>query len=129
MLPKSFAVIRSHLVLRVGVLVLGVMVASMLKAQWAWFFSAVLGALFSYLSWWLLFINQYAILQKRDKRLFFMAFLGRLGLYAIPLCIGLFYTTYFNLWIILVFLFAFQFNYILLELVNNWGRYQRKIKK
>jgi len=85
-----------------------------------------LGVLFSAISFYQFMSTQHLILANKNKALFFFRFLSRLGLYILPLSVGLMYKSYFNFAIILISLFTYQMTYVLFEVLRNYKKYKRR---
>lgn len=90
--------------------------------------SAFVGGAFSYASFILLLKSQTAILKQSNPQLVFIPLLLRLGVYGIPLSLGMFFTNYLKLWVILIFLLSFQVSYVVWELCTNIKRYKKRQK-
>jgi len=88
--------------------------------------SICLGVLFSAISFYQFMSTQHLILANKNKALFFFRFLSRLGLYILPLSVGLMYKSYFNFAIILISLFTYQMTYVLFEVLRNYKKYKRR---
>ena len=91
-------------------------------------FSLLLGVFFSYLSFYQFSYTQSTFLSRKNKGVFFISYLLRLGIYALPMAIGLFYKNYFNFLVILVSLFFFQAYYICIEFIRSLRKVRRQNK-
>ena len=89
--------------------------------------SGLLGTVFSYIGFYQLITTQRSILSEKKSSSFFMGLVFRLLIYAVPITLGLLLKTYFNFIIILVCLFNFQFSYIVIELIDNYVSYKKRI--
>ena len=91
--------------------------------------SAIVGCLFSYLSFKQLIATQTALLsqQKSPKGLTFIRYLFRLAIYAVPLILGIQLNNYFNLVVILLSLFTFQVGFIIHEFIRNKQALKRRL--
>tara|TARA_Y100001970_G_C14246069_1_gene868330 strand:+ start:3302 stop:3682 length:381 start_codon:yes stop_codon:yes gene_type:complete len=87
--------------------------------------SAALGLLFSFFIILDFAFSEYAILHGQKKGLFFVFYLSRIFLYAIPLVLGLFFKNYFNFFVILIFLFSYQIHYIGFEFFRSLKKIKR----
>ena len=88
--------------------------------------SICLGVLFSGVSFYQFMSTQHLILLNKSKYLFFLRFLSRLGLYILPLGIGLHYKSSFNFAVILISLFTYQITFVLFEIVRNYKTFKRR---
>ena len=90
-----------------------------------YFVSALLGLFFSFIIIIDFAVAEYAILHGRKKGIFFVFYLSRLFLYAIPLVIGLSFKNYFNFFVILISLFTYQIHYIGFEFFRSLKKIKR----
>ena len=88
--------------------------------------SALLGLLFSFFIILDFAYAEYAILHGRKKGLFFVYYLSRIVLYAIPLVFGLVFKNYFNFFVILIFLFSYQIHFIGFEFFRSLKKMKRQ---
>tara|TARA_Y100001970_G_C13875926_1_gene671414 strand:+ start:269 stop:658 length:390 start_codon:yes stop_codon:yes gene_type:complete len=117
----SRALFRANLVIfAVSAVVLG-----LLMRPWD-LLSMGLGQLFSYILVVQMMASQSAIVIRRKKSLFFMAYLKRLFLVAIPVGMGLVLKDYLTFSIILVCLFSNQAIYIGFEFCRSYRKVKRK---
>ena len=100
-------------------------IIALLTKNYTFIPSAYLGAIASYIALENIISAQNHILQTKDKKNVFLPFLNRLGIYAIPLSLSLYFKNYLTFPITLVFLFTFQLIYITLEVL----RHIKKLKK
>ncbi|MDA1354477.1 MAG: hypothetical protein O3A01_08480 [bacterium] len=85
-------------------------------------YSIILGVLFSGLGFSHLAHTQKLILGGGSKKIVFIRYLGRLGIYALPVIIAVKKNNYFNLPVILISLFTFQVLYIFATVLTSWKR-------
>ena len=90
--------------------------------------SIILGTCFSGIIFYGFLYSQFRVLVTQKKGLFFVYYVLRIGMYALPLIIGLYYKNYFNFFVILISLFTYQIHYILFEFVRSYKKYKRQIK-
>ena len=89
-------------------------------------YSAVLGCIFSLLIFIQFSASQYSFLIKKRKGLFFLLYGLRLIIYAVPICLCLYFKNYFNFFIVLIFLFAYQIHFIGFECLRSYKKYKRQ---
>jgi hypothetical protein len=125
---RNLVVIRRELIKR-GLFVLGVfvVVASVLGRP-EWSLSAGLGMAFSFIIFNQLMASQSAILAQRKRQIYFIHYLFRLLIYAVPISLFFFFQSYLNFIVLLLFLFSFQLLYVILELSKNFLRYKKRVK-
>ena len=87
-----------------------------------------LGILFSYVIFINFIYSQTNALIKKNVGFIIPQFFIRLLLYAIPLCVGLYYKPYFKIPIILISLFSFQAFFVLSEVCRSIKRYRKRLK-
>lgn len=88
--------------------------------------SIVLGISCSYLSLRNLMLSQQLILQKKNKKAFFLPMLIRLGIITIPITLAMMYKDYLNLFVLLLCLLAFQMSLIVFEIVKNLKQIRKR---
>lgn len=81
--------------------------------------SIALGYLFSAISFYFLCENQTLILAKQNKKLAFTGLFMRLGFYAMPISLALYFNNYFKLPLVLISLVCFQFLFVGTELYKS----------
>jgi len=112
-----------HWLGKVGACVLGILVVFSAVVLYlgleVWLRSAWLGAFFSALVFLALMVSQHRVLTQRKHGLTVVYLLGRMVLIAVPVGIGLLYEAYFNLFVILIFLFSFQLIFIISSLISS----------
>ena len=123
---RNLVLIQKVIVRYVMALVAVFSVVSMLFQKPGWAMSSILGAMFSFYVFHKLLQSQSHILKTKNKNHVFLSYLVRLGIVAIPLVIGSIFKAYINLIILIIFLFSFQFLYIIFELKKNYRRYLRR---
>ncbi|RAP33350.1 hypothetical protein DID77_03160 [Candidatus Marinamargulisbacteria bacterium SCGC AG-439-L15] len=103
---------------------LGFIAISFITKSWTYCFSSILGSTFSFMALHQLIRSQEALLNqgKTAKGLFF--YFLRLATFAIPIILSLKHDKVFNIWVVIGFLFSFQFTFIVTEAVKRY----RKIK-
>jgi FtsH-binding integral membrane protein len=94
----------------------------------SWTLSALLGVIFSFLSFRQLINAQKLILTQGKTGKVLILFILRLALTAAPIIIVLVEKKTFNLWITLIFLFSFQVTFIVSSLKSRYGRVKERIK-
>tara|TARA_B100001113_G_scaffold353599_1_gene358612 strand:- start:927 stop:1334 length:408 start_codon:yes stop_codon:yes gene_type:complete len=127
-LAANFNFIRQKLLFRalfLGLLVIGF---GLYYGYFFWVLSVFLGIFFGYIIFSQLIWTQSNLLNLKQPRHFFIGYITRLCLYSIPVSITLLLKNYLNLYILLVFLLIFQFQYVLLEFFRNYKRYKRRLK-
>lgn len=85
-------------------------------------YAIILGVFFSGIGFSHLANTQKLILNGSDKKIIFIRYIGRLGIYAIPVIIAVKKNAYFNLPVILISLFTFQVLYIISTILSSWKR-------
>ncbi len=123
--PKNLRLIYKSLSKRIICSALALMVL-FLFIDIRYSYSIAVGVLFSALSFYQFMSTQKMILLSKNKALFFLKFLSRMGLYLFPLILGLWKNTYFNFAVILLSLFAYQTAYVLFEVQRNYKTYKRR---
>lgn len=125
---RNLIVIRRELFKR-GLFVLGVFVIiASLSGKPEWSLSAALGMAFSFIIFNQLMQSQSAILQQKKRQIYFINYIFRLVIYAIPISLFFFFQSYLNFIVLLLFLFSFQLLYVILELSKNFSRYKKRVK-
>ena len=125
---KNLALIERKLLLRAATS-LGLFAGlSLLLGQLPWAASAALGTLGSFAAFKLMAKAQEALFATRNPKSFFSYFLGRFAIYSIPLFLAIKFP-YFNIAIVLIFLFIFQLHLVGLEVLKNYKGYQQKKAK
>lgn len=128
MMFRNLIVIRRELFKR-GLFVLGVFVIiASLSGKPEWSLSAALGMAFSFIIFNQLMQSQSAILQQKKRQIYFINYIFRLVIYAIPISLFFFFQSYLNFIVLLLFLFSFQLLYVILELSKNFSRYKKRVK-
>ena len=124
---RNLVVIRRELIKR-GLLVLGVfVVVASLMGKPEWSLSAALGMSFSFIIFNQLMESQSVVLKQRKRQVYFIKYVFRLVIYAIPISVFFFFKSYLNFIILLLFLFSFQLLYVILELSKNFSRYKKRV--
>ena len=90
------------------------------------FYSALLGGTFSFLSFRHLAYSQSKIIKTGETKYVFIMMLLRLFIYGVPISLGLFFSSYLKLWVILIFLLSFQVSYVAWELGANIKRNKKR---
>ena len=126
-LPKNlgFVLKRLHKFIFFEVLIFSIVCISVFSFPDAWL-SFLVGALFSLFVFIQSIKGQQAVLAKKNKGVFFVYYIFRLPLYAIPLILGLYFENYFNFYIVLVFLFSYQVHFIGFEFFRSLKKYKRQ---
>ncbi|RAP34081.1 hypothetical protein DID75_00460 [Candidatus Marinamargulisbacteria bacterium SCGC AG-410-N11] len=124
-LPKSLTLIQYHVVKCVLIAWCFFSVVALFINKF-WILSALLGAITSFIIFNQLMNSQFSILQNKKNSLFFIHYLSRLAIYAIPIIIFFCFKEKLNLIVIVLFLFSFQVSYIVFELTKNIKRYKRR---
>ena len=96
-------------------------------ADWRIIYSSTLGLVFGFWAFQNLAKTQNKILNQGKER-FFLPYINRLLIYAVPIALGISKKEYFNLAIILIFLWSFQILFIFKEFVSNYRSYKKKLK-
>ena len=91
--------------------------------------SSIVGWSCSYLILDNLVKTQVNLLITKKKSSFFLSFLSRLALYAIPVILTFSFKDYLNLIIILLFLLSNQIIWIVLEGLSNYKHLKKRLKK
>lgn len=125
---RNLVVIRRGLIKR-GLMVLGVfVVVSSFLGRPEWSLSATLGMSFSFIIFNQLMGSQSAILQQKKRQVYFINYIFRLVIYAVPISVFFFFQSYLNFIVLLLFLFSFQLLYVILEFSKNFSRYKKRVK-
>ena len=125
---KNIKFIQKSLLKRVGFILVSLALFLTIFGQHSIAISILIGGFFSYLSFRQLLKSQSTILQTADPKQSFLPLLFRLGIYGIPITLGLFYSNYLKVWVILIFLLSFQVTYVVWELLTNMNRYKKRQK-
>jgi len=88
--------------------------------------SSLLGIVFSFFVILDFAVSEYSILHGRRRGVFFLFYLSRLFLYAIPLILALFFKNYFNFFVTLIFLFTYQIHFIAFEFFRSLKKVKRQ---
>tara|TARA_B100000131_G_scaffold99343_1_gene96416 strand:+ start:833 stop:1228 length:396 start_codon:yes stop_codon:yes gene_type:complete len=94
--------------------------------DFSYIISIILGLFFSFLIILDFAVSEYAILHGGKKGAFFLFYLSRLFLYAIPLVVGLYFKNYFHFFVILISLFTYQVHYIGFEFFRSLKKIKRQ---
>ena len=126
LLPINYRLIRQKLLIRTIMAGSVVGLSALYFRELSWILSAMLGTCFGYLLFTQLIHSQCNLLKTKRKDLFLLGGVYRLAIYAIPISVSLVLKNYLNLYLLLVFLLAFQFQYVGMELSRNFKRYKRR---
>ena len=113
----------------VGILLILACGAFGFMGKTSWTLSALLGTLFSFLSFRQLINAQRLLLMEGKTGKVLILFISRLALTAAPIIIVLVEKKTFNLWITLIFLFSFQVTFVVSSLKSRYKRVATKFKE
>ena len=125
-MSKNVKLIKKNLIKINSIILISFCVISIVINQPKLGLSAIIGSLFSYIIFSNLISTQEAILSRRNKNIFFIKFIFRLALYAIPIVITLQFRNYINFATIVIFLFSYQISLIIFEVKKNLKSIKRK---
>ena len=125
-MSKNVKLIKKNLIKINSIILISFCVISIVINQPRLGLSAIIGSLFSYIIFSNLISTQEAILSRKNKNIFFIKFIFRLALYAIPIVITLQFRNYINFATIVIFLFSYQISLIIFEVKKNLKSIKRK---
>jgi hypothetical protein len=127
-IPINFSIIRQKLLYRMIIFGGIIGLSGSCLGEYSWLLSAILGTGFGYIIFTQLIVSQCNLLNTKRKDLFLLGYFYRLILYGIPTILTLVLKDYLNLYILLLFLLAFQLQYVVMEFSRNYKRYKRRLK-
>ena len=107
-------------------IVMTISIIAFLLEQYTIILSVMLGVFFSYWGFKNLVKTQVTVLTQQSKSVTFIGYIARMGIYAIPMILGIRLNQYFNLWVILLSLFTFQYAAIVAVFMRSKKRLKSK---
>ena len=127
-LPKDVAALKKRALKLSFLLLVAVNIIGAFLKKPEFIASSIVGWSCSYLILDNLVKTQVNLLITKQKSSFFLSFVSRLGLYAIPIILSFSLKDYLNLVIILIFLLSNQITWIVLEGFSNYKHLKNRLK-
>ena len=126
---KNISFYKKKIVKQTLLINAALLIVTLLLQQTKWANALVLGTLTGYFVFSESIKTQINILNQKKQHLFFIGFIKRLLIYALPLIVGLKYKSYFTLYPIIYGMVSFQLIYIVIEVIRGIKNIKKRNKK